>query len=106
MAKKKSGGDAGDEPSPAWTPPRLASRHQATVRAIYEKPTRADVSWSSFESLVAALGGTITNGRGSRRRIVVGPGRANLHEPHPSPDMAKGAVKDVRDFLKLLGVGP
>jgi hypothetical protein len=86
--------------------PALSGRHRATVRAICEKPTRSDVSWTSFAAPVSALGGSITRGRGSRRRIVVGTRRANLHEPHPSPNMAKGAVEDARDFLRLLGVNP
>jgi hypothetical protein len=106
MAEKRSGDASGNTPSPGWVAPNPSGRHKATVKAIYERPTRADVSWISFAALVAALGGSITNGKGSRRRIVVGTRRANLHEPHPSPNMAKGAVGDARDFLKLLGVSP
>jgi hypothetical protein len=106
MAKKRTGEGPADPPPPPWTPPALSGRHKATVVAIYDKPTRSDVSWASFASLVNALGGTIKNGKGSRRRIKVGDRRANLHEPHPGPDMPKGAVEDVRDFLNLIGVRP
>ena len=107
MAKRKrrAKGDA-TPPPPPWSPPPLSSRHRATVAAIFETPTRADVSWSAFAALVAALGGAITAGKGSRRRIAVGPRRANLHEPHPAPDMAKGAVEDVRRLLVSIGVHP
>ena len=106
MSKKRSGDASASTPSPGWVAPNLSGRHKATAKAIYERPTRADVSWISFAALVIALGGAITHGKGSRRRIVVGTRRANLHEPHPSPNMAKGAVEDARDCLKLLGVGP
>lgn len=101
----KNESNKSDEP-PLWKAPQLSSRNNATVAGIFAEPTRPDVSWRSFESLILALGGTIENGKGSRRRIKVGPRRANLHEPHPSPDMAKGAVEDVRDFLRGLGIRP
>jgi hypothetical protein len=104
MAKKEPRRE--DERPAPWTPPALSSRHRATVAAIFAVPTRADVTWRSFVGLVAALGGLVQHGRGSRRRIKVGPRRANLHEPHPGATMPKGAVEDARDFLRSLGVVP
>jgi hypothetical protein len=103
MSKKKP-----DEPRPppVWIPPELGSRNVDVVAGIFAEPTRADVTWRSLKQLVTALGGTIQNGRGSRRRIKIGTRRANLHEPHPGPNMAKGAVEDVREFLKGLGIKP
>ena len=104
MAKKQSGKPG--KPTP-WVVPTLNSRNRATVAAIFAVPTRQDVPWRSFEALIKnGLGGTITNGSGSRRRIQVGTRRANLHEPHPGPNMVRGAVEDARHFLKALGVTP
>ena len=60
-----------------------------------------------MKSLIEALGGTIsTKGRtsGSRIRIVFGENYANLHDPHPSSVFCKGAIKDLRKFLKKIGV--
>jgi hypothetical protein len=53
-----------------------------------------------------ALGGEITQGRGSRVRVALGPLRAVFHEPHPERVTDKGAVESVRKFLESLGVRP
>jgi hypothetical protein len=107
MARRRPGAGNGatGEPS-SWKAPVLSSRHRATLAMLFERPTRADVTWNAFASLIGALGGEITNGAGSRRRIKLGPRRASLHEPHPGPNMVKGAVEDARAFLRTLGVSP
>ena len=84
----------------------LSSKHRATLESVFETPTRPDIPWRSIEALFVALGGEITQGRGSRVRIAVLGRRANFHEPHPERDTDRGAVKDVRDFLISLGVRP
>ena len=86
--------------------PSLSGRHRATLAAIFERPTRADVTWRAVEALLVALGGEVTQGRGSRVRVALQGSRAVFHEPHPEPNTAKGAVEDVRDFLISVGVRP
>lgn len=88
------------------------ARGNRTIVRIFERPTRSDVRWSEIESLVRRLGGTIKNGKGSRRRIVL-PGIAPgdkviglLHEPHPQPECTEGAVEDFRDTLANAGYKP
>lgn len=110
MAKKRPpprpvppGGQGPPEPEPV---PELSGRHQATLEAIFERPTRADLAWRSIEALLRALGGEVTEGRGSRVRVALRGGRAVFHEPHPEPDTAKGAVEDIRRFLLSVGVKP
>lgn len=82
----------------------LSSRHQSTLRAVFGRPTRGDIPWRDIERLFGALGGVVTNGRGSRRRVVLGARVAVFHEPHPESVTDKGAVKSVRDFLRSAGV--
>lgn len=84
----------------------LSSRHCAALCAIFEHPTRADVAWTDFALLVTALGGTVAQGQGSRRRLTLRGVRAVLHKPHPQPDMKKGSVESAREFLMRAGASP
>lgn len=92
-------------PTPSPVAASLSSRHKKTLKAIFERPTRADVRWGDIEGLIVALGGRVDAGKGSRRRFfLVRP--AVFHEPHPEPETGKHGVEDVRDFLKNAGIGP
>src|SRR5690349_13779063 len=104
MAKKRP--DESSEEEEAAPVPTLSGRHRGTLEAIFERPTRADIRWKAIEALLLALGGEITEGRGSRVRVALLGQRATFHEPHPKPSAAKGAVEDVRDFLVRAGVEP
>ena len=84
----------------------LNSGHRKTLRALYERPTRADVRWSRIEGLVSALGGEVTEGRGSRVRFRLGDRVATFHRPHPGPTAGKAMVEDVRRFLENVGIEP
>jgi hypothetical protein len=92
------------EPPPE--PPSLTGRHRATLAALFERPTRADIPWRAIEALFRALGGEVSEGRGSRVRVALRGGRAVFHEPHPEPATDKGAVEAVRAFLISVGVRP
>jgi hypothetical protein len=74
--------------------------------AIFERPTRSDIPWRDIERLFEALGGSVTQGNGSRRRVKLGDRRAVFHEPHPERVTDKGAVTAVRGFLASTGVRP
>jgi hypothetical protein len=114
VARRRAGrGRGAEEPGgPAPVPPtsrqwpRLSSRHRATLAAVFERPTRGDVPWRDVEALFAALGSTVTQGRGSRRRVRLWERRAVFHEPHPERVTDKGALESVRDFLASAGVQP
>jgi hypothetical protein len=84
----------------------LSARHRATLTAVFEVPTRPDIPWRSIVALFVALGGEVTQGRGSRVRVALGERRAVFHEPHPERVTDRGAVRDVRDFLVAVGVRP
>ena len=84
----------------------MDSKHQKTLEAIFEKPERANILWRDVEALLIALGAEITDGNGSRRRVVLNGVRAVFHRPHPRKETDKGAVKSVRRFLEAAGVKP
>ena len=77
-----------------------------TLERIFEKPERSDIAWRDIESLLRALGGELTEGRGSRVRVYLRGVRAVFHRPHPQRVTDKGAVKSVRRFLMEAGVRP
>ena len=94
----------------------MTNKHRRTLAAIFERPTRADVSWRDVESLLRGLGAIVKQGEGSRVRIALrvassAPERPEfvrivLHEPHPRQVLSKGAVEDLRLFLGRAGVEP
>lgn len=81
-------------------------RQRRTLAAIFENPVRADVAWAEIESMLRALGAEVSEGRGSRVRIVLNGVRAVFHRPHPQPDTDKGALRSMRRFLTEAGITP
>ncbi len=75
-------------------------KNQRALDRIIEKPERSDIPWKDIESLIVALGGDISEGRGSRVRIYLNGVRAVFHRPHPKRVTDKGAVSSMRRFLK------
>ncbi|CAN5256383.1 type II toxin-antitoxin system HicA family toxin [soil metagenome] len=84
----------------------MNAKHRKTLAAIFERPVRSDVEWSSVERLFVALGAETSEGRGSRLRVYLNGTRAVFHRPHPEKETDKGALKSVRRFLEEAGVEP
>jgi hypothetical protein len=84
----------------------INAAQRKTLEAIFEMPVRADVRWSKIEGLVRALGGEVTEGRGSRVRFRLGNRVATFHGPHPGRVTGKATVEDVRRFLENAGIKP
>lgn len=82
----------------------MNKKQRQTLNKILDKPERSDILWSDIESLFISLGGEISEGRGSRVRIVLKDVKAVFHRPHPERVTEKGAVKSVRRFLQEAGV--
>jgi len=79
---------------------------QATLNAIFARPTKADIRWAAIESLIRALGGEVSERAGSRVAATLNGVTAVFHRPHPRPETKKGAVEAVRQFLVHAGVKP
>ena len=77
-----------------------------TLEKLYEKPTRADIKWTEILALFKACGGAISQREGSRVCVKLGNQRAVFHAPHPQKETVKGAVEDVREFLRQAGIMP
>ena len=84
----------------------MNSRQRRTLIRIFAEPTPADLRWNEIEALLRALGAEISEGAGSRVRVVLSGVRAVLHRPHPRPETRRGLVRAVRDLLAAAGVEP
>lgn len=77
----------------------MNNKHIKTYKKIYSNPIHADIDWKDIEALFVALGAEISEGDGSRVRVLLNGERAVFHRPHPESVTDKGAVKAVRKFL-------
>ena len=84
----------------------MNAKNRKTLEAIFELPTLSNVRWSDFEALLMSLGAVISEGRGSRVRVLLNDCEAVFHRPHPRPEMNKGAVGSAREFLRRAGIVP
>jgi HicA toxin of bacterial toxin-antitoxin, len=82
----------------------LNSKQRKTLLDIFTNPLKSDIPWKNIETLFVALGGEISQGRGSRVRVLLNGVRAVFHQPHPQREAPKGTVKGVRDFLESAGI--
>ena len=79
-------------------------KHKRTLKAIFRSPVQSGVPWKDIEALLKSLGAEISEGSGSRVRIVLNDVRAVFHRPHPRKETDKGALCDMRRFLITAGV--
>lgn len=84
----------------------MKAKHLATLRAIFETPSRANIAWSDIEALLVSLGAEVSEGSGSRVRIALNGVRAVFHRPHPRRETDRGAVVSMRRFLQQAEVKP
>ncbi|NJM64674.1 MAG: type II toxin-antitoxin system HicA family toxin [Acaryochloris sp. RU_4_1] len=82
----------------------MNSKQAKTLKAIFTDPIPANIAWKDIVTLFEGLGVTVTQGRGSRVRVMLNQQRAVFHEPHPERVADKGVVKSVREFLVNAGI--
>lgn len=82
------------------------SKNSKTLSRIAQKPTVADIRWDELSSALESVGYECLNNDGSRRKFFHKGVNdlITLHKPHPSPDVAKYAIEEVREHLKLHGL--
>ena len=68
----------------------LGSRHRKTFDDVMTEPPKSGIKWDDVVALIKAVGGTIKNNNGSRRKFHV---------------MDKGAVAGLKEwFVNCVGV--
>jgi len=84
----------------------LNSKQTKTLKKIYEKPTHSSIVWTDIVNLLEACDADIFQRQGSRVCVKLGKQRAVFHSPHPQKEAVKGAVNDIRAFLKRARIHP
>jgi hypothetical protein len=84
----------------------MNSRQRKTLAAIFSKPTPASIRFSEIETLIKALGGTVTEREGSRVKVELKGVEWRCHRPHPGKEAKKYQVEEARELLERTGVKP
>ena len=84
----------------------MNAKHRRTLMAIYADPVPKQLEWKAMEALFIAVGAEVIEGRGSRVRFHKNVQIGTFHRPHPKKEAKPYQVKDARDFLTRIGVGP
>lgn len=84
----------------------MNKRHKRTLDAIFAQPISGNIKWRDVESLLKNLGAVLTERAGSRVSVSLKNKIIVFHRPHPSPNMDKGAIRDLRRFLQSVRITP
>jgi len=84
----------------------MTNRHRKTLLEIFSRPVPETLEWARIETLFAALGAQIIEGRGSRVSFVIHDSKADFHRPHPGKEAKRYQVRAAREFLEKIGVIP
>jgi hypothetical protein len=82
----------------------MNKKHQKILQQIYHNPIQSSIVWLDIEAMLKAFGAEISEGNGSRVRVVLNGVRAVFHRPHPKKETDKGAIVSMRRFLQEAGV--
>jgi hypothetical protein len=81
-------------------------KHDRTLRAVFARPTRANINWADIENLMRHRGARIAEAEGSRVAVELNGVRAVFLRPHPRKEAGKKQVEAVRLFLERAGIEP
>ncbi|GMT42653.1 MAG: hexulose-6-phosphate isomerase [bacterium] len=84
----------------------MKGKHGKTLKAVFEKPVKANIKWKDIEAMLIALDAYIEEARGSRLYIELNDISAVFHRPHPRKETDKGAVAAMKRFLEEAGIKP
>lgn len=84
----------------------MNAKHRKTLAAIFARPTSPSIVFSEIESLIKALGGTVTEREGSRVKIELLGEQWRCHRPHPGKEAKRYQVEEARELFERVGVRP
>ena len=84
----------------------MKRKHQKTLELIFAHPASANIKWRDIEALFVELGAEISEREGSRVEVFLFSEVRIYHRPHPRPDTDKGAVANIRKWLRANEVIP
>ena len=68
----------------------MNKKQRETLATIFKEPVQSHVKWTDIESLFKHLGAEVSEGAGSRVRVILNNVKAVFHRPHPKKETDKG----------------
>ena len=84
----------------------MNAKDRRTLKALFGVPTRRNLRFSDIAALIAAPGGEVREGVGSRVVFELQGKRVYLHRPHPGREAKRYQVEEVRELLRALEIQP
>jgi hypothetical protein len=84
----------------------MNSKQERVLQTVLTDPILPSVEWAAIEALLVAVGCRKVEGSGSRVRFEFRGIVASFHRPHPNKEAKRYQVRDVREYLRKLGVKP
>ena len=84
----------------------MNAKQRKTLVAIFTRPTSATIPFADIESLIKALGGSVSEREGSRVKIELQGEQWRCHRPHPGKEAKRYQVEEARELLERAGVKP
>lgn len=84
----------------------MNAKHRKTLQAIFARPTSPSIVFADIESLIVALGGSVTEREGSRVKITLQGEQWHCHRPHPVKEAKRYQVEEARELLERIGIKP
>ncbi len=81
----------------------LTARHRRTLARVFARPTPSDIRWTKVDSMLRAFGVEIRERSGSRVLLRKGADRIAIHRQHPQPEISRGSVRRLVEFLRQIG---
>jgi hypothetical protein len=82
----------------------MNAKHKKTLSAVFRSPTAANILFSDISALVIALGGSVQEREGSRKKITINGVVWRCHRPHPGKETKKYQIRELRELLEKAGV--
>jgi hypothetical protein len=74
------------------------SRQVRTLKRLLATPTRSDITWLEVESLLRSSGAVVSDGSGSRKRVLLRGQKMSFHRPHDKV-LPKYVVEDFQSLF-------
>ena len=82
----------------------MNSKQQKIFSSLFDNPVKKNIKWSDIEKLIVGVGGQISQGDGSRVRIILGEQSLNIHTPHPQKELKPYQVRAIRKLFIDQGI--
>lgn len=84
----------------------MNNNQQKTLKSLFDNPVKKNIKWTDVEKLIISVQGRISQGDGTRIRIVIGEQSLNIHTPHPHKELKPYQIRAIRKLFIEQGLVP